>query len=213
MRVRFGVERVVSVLTRNRFAIRKIGRGLVHVQQHPSPEDERRPTLLLWRRSWSAPRFALSAGCSKGLDLRQLRMKAAAPFRFGLTPVDSRAPPRADPVAARDDMEDSDGANFVTDVADAAGNVVVIELDNGLFVVLAHLRQGTVQVSEGDLVREGDPLALLGNSGNTTMPHLHLQVQTHVDLWDPDNRSVPFAFEAEGHVLARNDRVEGRDRS
>ncbi len=114
---------------------------------------------------------------------------------------------------ARDDMEDSDGANFVTDVADAAGNVVVIELDSGLFVVLAHLRQGTVQVSEGDLVREGDPLALLGNSGNTTMPHLHLQVQTHVDLWDPDNRSVPFAFEAEGPVLGRNDRVEGRDRS
>ena len=110
-------------------------------------------------------------------------------------------------------MEDSDGVNFVTDVADAAGNVVVIELDNGLFVVLAHLRHGTVQVSEGDLVREGDPLALLGNSGNTTMPHLHLQVQTHVDLWDPDNRSVPFAFEAEGHILARNDRVEVRDRS
>ena len=83
----------------------------------------------------------------------------------------------------------------------------------GLFVVLAHLRHGTVQVSEGDLVREGDPLALLGNSGNTTMPHLHLQVQTHVDLWDPDNRSVLFAFEAVGHILARNDRVEGRDRS
>lgn len=40
-------------------------------------------------------------------------------------------------------------------------------------------------------------------------PHLHLQVQTHVDLWSPDNRSVPFAFETAGHVLARNDRVGG----
>jgi len=112
-------------------------------------------------------------------------------------------------VAARGDMEDSEGLNLVTDPADAAGNVVVIELDAGHFVVLAHLRQGTLRVSEGDRVRKGQRLALVGNSGNTTMPHLHLQVQTHLDLWDPDNRSVPFAFEPDGAVLKRNDRVSG----
>ena len=110
-------------------------------------------------------------------------------------------------VVAHDEMEDSEGANFVTDSADAAGNVIVIEFDAGLFVVLAHLRHGTLRVSEGDRIRKGDPLALVGNSGNTTMPHLHLQVQTHLDLWDLDNRSVPFAFEPDGRVLARNDRV------
>ena len=112
-------------------------------------------------------------------------------------------------VAARGEMEDSEGLNFVTDRADAAGNVIVIELDTGHFVVLAHLRHGTLRVSEGDRVRTGDRLALVGNSGNTTMPHLHLQVQTHLDLWDPDNRSVPFAFGPDGRVLARNDRVSG----
>ena len=110
-------------------------------------------------------------------------------------------------VVAHDAMEDSEGVSVVTDRADAAGNVIVIELDVGLLVVLAHLRQGTLRVSRGDRVRRGDPLALVGNSGNTTMPHLHLQVQTHLDLWDPDNRSVPFAFQPDGRVLARNDRV------
>ena len=115
-------------------------------------------------------------------------------------------------VIARDRMEDAEGANFVTDPADAAGNVIVIELDTGHFVVLAHLRHGTLQVGEGDRVRVGDPLALVGNSGNTTMAHLHLQVQTHRDLWDPDNRSVPFVFEGDGRVLARNDRVGGSNR-
>ena len=110
-------------------------------------------------------------------------------------------------IVARDDLEDANGANFVTELADAAGNVIVIELDTGFFVVLAHLRHGTLRVGEGDRVRQGDPLALAGNSGNTTMPHLHLQVQTHPDLWDPDNRSVPFAFGPGGRVLARNDRV------
>ena len=115
-------------------------------------------------------------------------------------------------VVARDEMEDAEGANFVTELEDATGNVIVIELDSGHFVVLAHLRHGTLRVREGDRVRKGDRLALVGNSGNTTMPHLHLQVQTHLDIWDPDNRSVPFGFEPDGRVLARNDRVVGRVR-
>ncbi len=115
-------------------------------------------------------------------------------------------------VVAQDKMEDSEGANFVTDRADAAGNVIVIELETGHFVVLAHLRHGSLRVGEGDRVRKGDPLAMVGNSGNTTMSHLHLQVQTHPDLWDPDNRSVPFAFQPDGRVLARNDRVEAPTR-
>ena len=46
----------------------------------------------------------------------------------------------------------------------------------------------------------------------TTMPHLHLQVQTHVDLWDPDDRSVPFGFEPDGRVLAATT-ASGRHRA
>lgn len=120
-----------------------------------------------------------------------------------LSPADGRV------VFTRDDMEDADGVGTVGTPADAAGNVIVIELDNGLFVVLAHLRQGSLLVENGDSVRTGDMLARVGNSGNTTMPHLHLQIQTHADLWDPDNRSVPFAFGTDGRVPVRNDRVRG----
>ena len=118
-----------------------------------------------------------------------------------LSPVDGTV------VVAGDGMGDSAGANFVTDPADAAGNVIVVELETGHFVVLAHLREGTLRVSEGDRIGKGDPLALVGISGNTTLPHPHLQVQTRADLWDRDNRSVPFGFEPDGRVLARNDRV------
>lgn len=110
-------------------------------------------------------------------------------------------------VHVRDDMEDAEGANQIRAAEDVAGNVVVIELESGHFAVLAHLRQGTLRVGVGERVRKGDPLALVGDSGNTTMPHLHLQVQTHPDFWDPDNRSVPFGFEPDGRVLRRNDRV------
>ena len=52
-------------------------------------------------------------------------------------------------VVARGGMEDSEGANFVTELEDAAGNVIVIELDSGHFVVLAHLRQGSLRGQRG----------------------------------------------------------------
>jgi hypothetical protein len=111
-------------------------------------------------------------------------------------------------VLAKGDMEDSEGLNLVSDQADAVGNNVIIHTKDGHYVVFAHLRQGSVVVSEGQTVKTGDPIGKTGNSGNTTMPHLHFQVQTHQDLWDPDNRSVPFAF-GDGPVHRRNDRITG----
>ena len=120
-----------------------------------------------------------------------------------------RSPADGTVVFTRGDMEDAGGPNVVSEAADAAGNAIVIELDSGRFVLLAHLRRGTLRVRAGDRVRQGDLLARVGNSGNTTMPHLHLQVQTHRDLWHADNRSLPFAFAPGRRALARNDRIHG----
>ena len=109
-------------------------------------------------------------------------------------------------VFAKGSIKDSEGLNLVSEKTDATGNSVTIKTREGYYVVLAHLRQGSLAVSEGQTVRSGDFIGKTGNSGNTTMPHLHLQVQTHQDIWDPDNRSVPFAFD-DGLVLERNDRI------
>jgi murein DD-endopeptidase MepM/ murein hydrolase activator NlpD len=40
----------------------------------------------------------------------------------------------------------------------------------------AHLKQGSVRVKSGDRIVAGQVLGLLGNSGNTPEPHLHLQL-------------------------------------
>ncbi|MER5529411.1 M23 family metallopeptidase [Streptomyces sp. NPDC002677] len=51
-------------------------------------------------------------------------------------------------------------------------------LDTGREIVkLAHLRPGSVTVAEGDTVRAGQPLGEVGNSGNTTEPHLHIHAE------------------------------------
>lgn len=71
-----------------------------------------------------------------------------------------------------------DNALGVVDTDHPAGNVVAIRSDAGLFVFLAHLRQGSVRVAAGDRVAAGQVLGLCGNSGHSTMPHVHLHVQT-----------------------------------
>ncbi|RKE06065.1 M23 family metallopeptidase [Catellatospora citrea] len=74
-----------------------------------------------------------------------------------------------------------------------AGNHVVIELrESGVFVALVHLRAGSLRVAAGTPVAAGDRLADCGNSGNSTQPHVHLQVMDSADL--SVARGVPMAF-------------------
>ena len=75
-----------------------------------------------------------------------------------------------------------------------AGNHLIIALrDSGEFVALAHLRGGSMRVAIGEEVTTGQPVAECGNSGNSTQPHLHLQVMDSPDL--SIARGVPMAFQ------------------
>lgn len=67
----------------------------------------------------------------------------------------------------------------VTDplVKNLAGNHVVIKHDKNEYSFLAHLKQDSIRVKENDKVKRGQKIALCGNSGNTSEPHLHFQIQ------------------------------------
>ena len=83
-----------------------------------------------------------------------------------------------------------------------AGNHVVLGCGE-LLIVLGHLRRGSVCVSAGDVVRAGDPLGQVGNSGNSAEPHLHIHAQRPGDAGRPfAGDPIPIRFE--GHYLARN---------
>ncbi|HEY2762780.1 MAG TPA: M23 family metallopeptidase [Pseudonocardiaceae bacterium] len=56
------------------------------------------------------------------------------------------------------------------------GNHIVLDLGDGVYAALAHLRQHSARVGAGDAVRAGQHIADCGNSGNSTEPHLHLQL-------------------------------------
>lgn len=76
--------------------------------------------------------------------------------------------------------------------ATAGGNFVVVDLGKGRFAFYAHLQPGSLKVKRGDRVKTGDVIGLLGNSGNTTAPHLHFHV---MDGPDPlGANGLPYAF-------------------
>jgi hypothetical protein len=57
------------------------------------------------------------------------------------------------------------------------GNHVVIYLETGTYLVIAHLKPGSVAVAPGDHVEEGQVIGECGNSGNTSEPHIHIHHQ------------------------------------
>jgi hypothetical protein len=81
------------------------------------------------------------------------------------------APCAGDVVATRDGMPDLTPPR--RDPAAPAGNLVVVRCDD-IRITLAHLRRGSVAVAPGDRVTTGAPLGRVGNSGNTSEPHLHV---------------------------------------
>jgi hypothetical protein len=82
------------------------------------------------------------------------------------------------------------------DLEHPEGNVVVIDIGGGRYVLYAHLKQGSARVDVGDRVVSGQDIALVGDSGNSDEPHLHVQVQNKptFDVTDDDIETFPILF-------------------
>lgn len=63
------------------------------------------------------------------------------------------------------------------------GNYVVIRHAEREYSLFAHLRRGSMRVRPGDRVLRGQVIGECGNSGRSTEPHLHFQVQDHPNFF------------------------------
>jgi hypothetical protein len=92
-----------------------------------------------------------------------------------------------------------------------AGNHVIMDHGTGEFSVLAHLRNGTVAVRPGDRVARGQRLGECGNSGNSSEPHLHYQLQDGPEMGATAGLPAQFSdYLADGRPVARGEPVRGQ---
>ncbi len=110
-----------------------------------------------------------------------------------------------------------------TDERQLLGNHVIVQIAPERFVLFAHMQKDSVAVAQGQEVKAGQLLGRCGNSGNTSAPHVHLQVQNKDDFWADGLETYPIFFrnatrirdgqtthEATAYVR-RNDRIERRE--
>jgi hypothetical protein len=77
-----------------------------------------------------------------------------------------------------------------TGLTPSYGNHILLQIGEHRYAVMAHLKQGSARVSEGERVQLGQQIAAVGDSGDSLWPHLHIHVQEGPDL-DHQARTVP----------------------
>jgi len=156
-------------------------------------------------------RFAPYRGQSYGVDL--VRINRVGLRVLGLLPADPRAyviygdpvlaPCRGRVVFAEDGAADMPPPQ--ADRAHMAGNHVILDCES-VWIVLGHLQRGSVAVHVGQITELGHVLGLVGNSGNTGEPHLHVHAQRAGSTIAPLS-GEPVPIRLGGRYLVRNDRV------
>ena len=72
------------------------------------------------------------------------------------------------------------------------GNFVILNIASGVHAHYAHLRPGSVRVHAGDHVHRGDVIAHVGDSGNSSVPHLHVHISDKPVYVGSEGTAVPL---------------------
>ena len=159
----------------------------------------------------TVPRYAAWRGQSKGLDiikidrfgLRASGLWPENPLAYYSYDAPVLAPCDGSVVEALDGIRDMPIPQM--DREHMLGNHVIIRCD-GFFVVLAHFREGSILITNGQTIKAGDKLGGMGNSGNSAEPHLHIHAQKDLPAGAPISGN-PLALTVDGKFYVRNDRI------
>lgn len=139
--------------------------------------DHRRSLAALNGRAYIAQRFAIDwvrVG-PNGNTYQGDEHRNESYWSFG-QPVHSVA--SGEVVAVVDSIADHAPHGPIPPVtlANIAGNYVTVRIGPNKYATYAHLQHGSVRVRVGQRVQAGTVLALLGDTGQATAPHLHFQI-------------------------------------
>jgi len=136
-------------------------------------------------RLWEGP-FMVPVSGEVTAPFGEARAYDGGPVASHHSGVDLAALPNT-PVAAA-----ATGRILLAERFSVQGNAVLV--DHGLGLVSAYYHLAVISVKPGDLIRQGQTLGLVGNTGLSTGPHLHWEVRLRgvpVDPWEWTKRAVP----------------------
>lgn len=149
-------------------------------------------------------RYALDILKLNAAGFRARGLYPADPQRYAIYGMEVVSPCNGVVAAAEDGLADLSPPE--RDPEHRAGNYVAIET-NVATIYLAHLKNGSLCVSPGECVLKGQVVACVGNSGNTTEPHLHIHAEEGPYPGQfSGRRGIPMRFN--GRFLIRNDLVK-----
>ncbi len=74
------------------------------------------------------------------------------------------------------------------------GNIIIMDIGNGRYVYIGHLKKDSTNVEEGQFIKAGMLVGYVGNSGYSTHPHLHMHVQDRPRSHPGQKMTYPFRF-------------------
>lgn len=85
------------------------------------------------------------------------------------------------------------------------GNHIVLDIGGGRYAFYAHLQPGSLKVKVGDRVSRGQVIGLVGNTGNSTEPHLHFHIADGVSPLGSEG--LPYMLDGTPGMPLQNARV------
>ncbi len=157
-------------------------------------------------RAWRGQSYGVDLVAVDGFGLRARGVQPADPRAYVIYGARVLSPCAGEVVIAVHGLPDMRVPEVDSD--HLAGNHVMLRCAEA-DVLLGHLQRGSVRVRAGERVAVGDWLGLVGNSGNTGEPHLHVHAQGRGTTEAPlsgDPRPIQFT----GRFPVRGDRIEVR---
>lgn len=175
----------------------RAGKGFVAADSCCANERHRRALLPVDGRQWLSQRFAV--------DWEQLDASGrfvtrggdpADPADYTIYGKQTIAAADATIVSVLDGLPDQKPGALPEGIAptEVDGNSIIAKTGQGLYMLYGHMQAGSIKVKKGDTVKRGDPVGLVGNSGNSSAPHLHFHV---MDGPSPlSSEGVPYVIDS-----------------